>query len=278
MSEPVVITGASRTPGTTLVTTGNDGGDSSPLQTFVTGVLAVTGASASDTRLFWVAQTGDTTTSTTKDAAARTVTWDGDVSGRLSAQGFGVIQSFDGVANQGVIPDDATLSFGNGVSDTPFSIVSLCDVTNTAAVKYLLSKFVNGAGGMEWFLRYSSNEQLVLGVANLTSVTPIRTSTAGITSGLHLVGGTYSAATGGATAANDMTVFDNASVAASSATNQATYTAMSDTTSNVNIGGRNGALFFSGSAGFTLLTAKILSAADHATIKALANTYYGLSL
>lgn len=257
------------------------GSASSPLMDFVAGVLAITGAT--DTKLFWLAQTGDTTTSITKDADARTVTWDGDVSSRLSALGFGYTQSFNGSTNIGTVPDTTNLSFGNGTTDGPMSIVSLGNVTDNAANKIYVSKDRNQVGGTEYLLRVGASEQLRLQISDNAARNVTRTYATPIGVGAyHLVGASYSAATGGATAGNDMVEFVDGASVASSAVNNASYTAMSNTTADVHIGGRLNLTVpldqFLGSLAFVVITAKNLVDADHASIKALVNTYYGLAL
>lgn len=243
-----------------------------PTVVFVDAVLAITGAE--DTRLFWVAQRDDTLTSLTKDVNKHTVTWDDDVSARLSAQGDGYVQTFNGSDQLGLVPDAASLSFGDGLVDGPLSVVALANFTNTAATRVIVAK--NG----EYRLDASTADLLAVRLRDLSvGVQPLRASDAAITQGaLHLFGFTYTAATGGATAANDITLYEDGASIASTATNQATYVAMEDTSVDVEIGALGGAGPMQGSLGFVLLTAKSLSAQDHADITALVNTYYDLAL
>src|SRR5512146_2568364 len=86
-------------------------------QQFESAMLAITG----DTRLFWMAQSGDTTTSTGKSLNAGTITWDATVAARLSALGLGYAQTFDGSANFGTVPDSDIYSYGTGTTDSAFS-------------------------------------------------------------------------------------------------------------------------------------------------------------
>ena len=260
---------------------GTAGVVATPLDTFVNGVLAITGAS--ETNFFWLAQTGDTTTSTTKDAGARTLTWDADVSARLSAQGDAYIQSFNGTSEYGTAPDTADLSIGNGSVDEPLSVVCLVSTTDTAVNRRIINKEDNTSAGIEWQVYVTSADVLRFGLRDTVAlVTVFRASDSAITQGsLRLLAAVYTAATGGATAMNDVTLYQDASAVASTATNNASFDATSDTNRVLQIGATGSGTksqFFSGSMGFIVATKKVLTEANLTSIKALANTYYGLAL
>ena len=237
-----------------------------------------------DCRLLWLARQGDTTTSVSVETSSgRVITWDGDVSSRLTAFGGfgGAAQSFAVASSQyGDTPDTANLSFGNGTVDTPFSIIALANVTDTAGLRTFVSKWDNTA--REWIFRVGATDllQAVLTTSALNQDT-LRTSDAAITQGSwRLFGMTYTAATGGATAGDDITLYQDGAVIASTATNNALYAAMSDKDSPAEIGSliAHTLHFFDGSMALVAVTAKALTAADHAAVAALCRRMFGVPL
>jgi hypothetical protein len=105
----------------------------------------------------------------------------------------------------------------------------------------------------------------------------VRSSDAAITQGSwRLFGATYSAATGGATAGNDISLYQDGAVIASTPTNNASYVAMGDKGGPVEIGSiiAHTAHFMDGSLALIAVCQKALSAADHAAIAALCRRYF----
>lgn len=243
---------------------------------FRSRLLAILG----DCRLLWMPRAGDAATNLTDETSAgRVVTYDATVAARLSALGRGVAQTFDGSTNYGTTPDTADLSFGNGATDQPFSIVALANVTDTAAARRILSK--STTGNLEWVFTVSPGDLLALSVSDASvPVTAQRVSTGTISQGAwHLYGASYDG-TGGATAMNGAALYQDGAAIASTATNQATYVAMENTTTPVEIGSDTGhtASFFPGSLALVAISARNLSAADHAAIAALCRRYFGQGL
>ena len=133
----------------------------------------------------------------------------------------------------------------------------------------------------EWVLEVQADDTLAFRVRDDSAATlATRASDAVITQDAwHLFSATYTAATGGATAANDMTLYQDGAAIASTATNSGTYVAMENLTAPVRIGTRSdGASFFSGSMALVVISAVALSASDHWAIKKLVNSYFALSL
>lgn len=242
-------------------------------QQFEAALLAITG----DTRLFWMAQSGDTTTSTGKSLNAGTITWDATVAARLSALGLGYTQTFDASANYGTIPDNDIYSFGNSSTDSAVSFLALANVTDTAAVRVFTAKY--GGTANEWEFQVAATDALQLLVTDQSAgASAFRASSTAITQGSWaLFGATYSAATGGSTAANDMTLYQNGVVKASTATNNSggTYVAMENLTGAVAIGATSGGgNKFNGSMALVLICQKNLSASDHWAIYKLTKAYF----
>ena len=245
---------------------------------FVQRMLAI---STNSCTFLWASKSGDTNTSTTDDTNARTITWDADVSGRITAQGTNSIQTFDGIANRGSAPDTLSLSFGNGVTDLPFSLVALVNVTDTAVARTIIAKWDNGAGETEWDLAITAADKLTLLLRDKSAaVNTSRLSDAVITQGaLHVLASTYDG-TGGATAADGMVLYQDRAVIASTPTNDAAYVAMENLTAPATVGSLDVATgqFFQGSQGFVRIDTVALTLAQINEICDLANAYYGLSL
>lgn len=241
---------------------------------FVSDLSALLG----DTRLVWMPQPTDATTSTTLDLNQRTITWDATVAARLSALGYGYQQSFNGTNQYGTTPDTANLSFGNGVTDTAFSVVAVANVTNTAAARTFVGKANSAATVLEYRMEITAADALQLLLFDQSAgAAPFRTSNAAITMGSPVVfGATYTASTGGATAANDIALYQNGLVVASTATNAGAYVAMEDTAGTGNIGA-DGTVqnYMSGTQALVAICQTALTASQHWAIYQLAK-YYGL--
>lgn len=242
---------------------------------FLGQILTITG----DTRFLWTPVGSDTTTATDKSLNARTITWDATVAARLSRLGLGYAQSFSGSGQVGTAPDAADLSFGDASNDSAFSIVALINVTTGATQRGIVSKFDNSAAN-EYFLRVTATTNLLTLTLQDQSV-PIgvsRNSSAAITvGGWTLVGVSYDG-TGGSAAADNVTMYENGLVKASTASNGAgTYVAMENLGSVLRVGAY-GVNYFAGQEALVLICAKELTASEHWAIKNLVNGYFGLSL
>lgn len=243
---------------------------------FLSGVSAILGANQ---RLIYTPNGSDTTTSVESSSAGRTITWDATIAARVARLGNGWYQTFNGTTQYGSTPDTADLSFGNGTVDTPFSCFVVANVTSAAGGRTFLAKsntsnreYQFGVGGN--FLSYVQTDESTLS-------TPSRGSNAQVTRGAwQTFSSTYSAATGGATAMNDVTFYANGNVIASTAFNDGGYVAMENLGAALTIGALTAgtAEFYTGSLALVCLTQKLLTAAEHLAIKALCNKYFGLKL
>ena len=127
--------------------------------------------------------------------------------------------------------------------------------------------------------RPSLRDMVASGVASAAAVPSRAADVATTRQGTWAVyGGTYSKATGGATAANDITLYENGAVVASTATNAGAYVAMEDGASVPTLGALNGgaSAWMPGRLAFVLVAQKNMSAADHAAITQLLRSYAGL--
>ena len=207
-------------------------------------------------------------------------TMNATVAGRVASVGSrGVGFTFAPASTQyATLPDAAGLSFGNGTTDSAFSIVILATITDTVASRGLLAKW-NTA--QEWLFYVTTADKLELALYDQsTGDQPYRTSNAAIAMGSpHVYGMTYSPP-GGVNPASGITFYQDAAVLASTATASASYAAMENGAAAVEIGSINGGtvLYGNGTYGLIALCQKALSAQDHADIKTLVNRYYGLAL
>lgn len=233
-----------------------------------------------DSRLIFLPIPSDTTTSADYSALAGTVTHSASVATRVASLGTrGVGFTFAPASTQyATLPDADGLSFGNGTTDSAFSIVVLANITDTAASRGLLAKW-NTAN--EWLFYVTATDRLEMALYDQsTGDQPYRTTNAAISMGApHVYGMTYSPP-GGANPGSGITFYQDAAVLASTATASASYVAMEDTAAGVEIGSINGGtvLYGNGTYGLIALCQKALSAQDHADIKTLVNRYYGLGL
>ena len=121
---------------------------------FIAAMLSIMG----DTRLFWLPKISDTTATTGVSSGVRTFTYDGTVAGNLSALGSGVSWKLDGTADEVDTPDTANMSFVNGVTDEPFSIVSIFRVTD-ATSSTILAKNDVGSTLREYLFYLDSSDR-----------------------------------------------------------------------------------------------------------------------
>lgn len=233
-----------------------------------------------DTRLLWTPKPTDTTTSLDESLTGRTLTHDATIAARLGSLGLGYYTTFNGTSQYATTPDTANLSFGNGTVDSPFSIVALVNVTDSAAQRQIISK--EAGGQLEWAFQISTADLLQLRMDDQSAgVQVVQATNSAITQGAFvLLGATYSAATGGATAASDVTLYQNGVSLAATPVNNGAYVAMENGTSTVDIGSwlTHTGNYFLGSMAFVALCQTNLSASDHWALKRLINAYFGLSL
>ena len=238
---------------------------------FLSNLLTITG----DTRVLWMPQATDTTTSLDETRYPHTFT--ADASMTLVAQGSGYSRAFNGSSQYLTTPDVAELTFGNGTVDSAFSIVAVANVTNTAAARTIISK--NNTSQGEWYFQVQADDTLLFTLADqsVPAVT-FRASNSAITQGSWgMLGGSYDG-TGGATAANGIALYQNGISIASTATNSASYVAMEDKTAPIEIGSitAHTASFFQGSLAMVAVCQKNLSASDHWAIWQLCRGYFNL--
>jgi hypothetical protein len=159
-----------------------------------------------------------------------------NITGTPSTPSFSNVNSFsfDGVDDYFLVPNTSGLSFGNGTTDSPFSISAWVKIGQTTA-QGIVTKYGSSSSTRE-YLFYTTGGKLRLlfidasnGANNFaTGTTTLSTNT------WYHVACTYDGR-GGSTAYNGMTLYING-VAESVTTSGGSYTAMSNTSQSVEIG------------------------------------------
>ena len=196
---------------------------------FISDIIGFLGSS--NIRLLWYPEPTDTTTSIDRSINARTITWLQSVGYRLSPLGLGHSVNFDITAIYGTTPDADNLSFGNGTTDTPFSILVLANAGATGALRTFVSK------ATEYRFRIEVNDTLTLTLLdNSAGASVSRDSTAAVTLGAWRVFGAVYDGREGATATAGARLYSNGVMLSSSTTSVGTYTAMENLTGSLVIG------------------------------------------
>ena len=238
----------------------------------------LTGAvGSSNARVLWTPTATEGLTVT--DAAVNSRVWTHATAPgpRLRALGKGFALSWNGTTDFMTAPDAADLSFGDGAVDVPFSVFVLANITDTAAVRALFAKQNEYAYSID----NNDKAQMQLVDSSAAAVPSRLQDSATARQGTWaLYSMTYSKATGGATAANDITLYENGAVVASTATNAAGYVAMENLTNVPTIGALAGGT--SGWASGVLAMVYVVQAnaliAAHAAVTQFCRNFYGVPL
>ncbi len=145
---------------------------------------------------------------------------------------------------------------------------------------FFLSKDTSPNCEYEWRIGTTDLMELIVLLPDASHLA-LRASNAAVTMGSwRLYSATYSAATGGATAANDMTLYENGAVIASTATNDALYTTMTNGTAVLEAGSAASGTtrFMQGQMAFEMLCAGNLPVATHLAVLQACRAYYGVPL
>lgn len=119
---------------------------------FIAGLHGDFNLSGDDMRFLFMPAAGDTLTSTSLDRDKRTLTWNDDTAAntRHSQLGMGLAQDFEGTVDEGDTSDVDDLSFGDGVVDSPFSVLLLVKADDpTNGTTNLIAKS-SSASAQEW--------------------------------------------------------------------------------------------------------------------------------
>lgn len=237
-------------------------------------------AGGANVKVLYMPSYGEGTTTVDGAVATRVWTHVNTPVGRLSALGKGVALSFNGTSDSMSTPDANDVSFGNSAVDTPLSFFFVVKVTDTAAGRIILSKDDAAGSAREWSLYVSATDFGTINIMDQSAgVIPSRITDATVIQGSWAsLSGSYSAATGGATAANDMTIYQNGAVVASTAANQAAYVAMENLGQVCMIGASQAipSAWFAGSIALVLLVGANLTASQHFQLNQLSKRFFGI--
>lgn len=242
---------------------------------FITQFLTI----CPDTRLLLVPLPTDTTTSTSVDRNARTVTYDATIASRIGVVGSATSVSYTAASSQyATIPDAANLSFGDGTNDSPFSIVVWQNQTTATATQVLLSKRDTGASAEEWVLYNDTNSLELALYDNSAGPAAIIVDATALATGSWLnIAATYD----GSRANSGMKLYSAAALLTVTPSVSGTYVAMENLASAVMISGEQPSSKirpFNGLLGPIALVAKELTIDDLWALKQLGNGYLGLTL
>lgn len=248
---------------------------------FIAKVTTIVGGS-DYMRLLWLPRPTDTTTTTSAEKDARVFTHNATIATRMSPLGSGLAITFNGTNNEATVPDADDFSYGDGLNDSPFSIVALVNVTDTAAVRFILGKRADTSGAelREWDFFVDASDRLNMTMHDETANANIRRlGSVAITQGSwQMFTGTYDgtrAPSGIALYANEARIDDTTSTSGS-------YVAMSNTSTVVRLGSRLGTaaadVFFSGSMAFVMLVARQLQPDEIYALMAACNSHFDLTL
>ena len=228
-------------------------------------------------RLLWLPKKGDTTTTTSEEKDSRVFTYDATIAARISNLGSGVSVDFDGTDDEADVPDNDDFTFGDSLSDKPFSVVVLCKPDVNNALMTLLAKS-NSATAEEWelFLDASGHLNFALLDESATATLEARYAAA-VGTDWVLLGGTYNGIGG----IGGLAVYTNGVSRAVTNDSSGTYVAMENTAALVHLGARytTKERFFNGPKALVLLAAgKELTQDEMYQITKAVNAFFDLAL
>lgn len=144
----------------------------------------------------------------------------------------------NGSDNYIAMGDHNDFSFGDGSNDSAVTFFGMIEVVDTAIIQRLIAKRDNTTGSelREWNIYITEVEKLGIGIWDESvNVQCFRNIDVGLSVGKHSFVITYDG-TGGATAGNNITIYIDGVLVASTATNNANYVAMENLTSPMVIG------------------------------------------
>ena len=185
---------------------------------------------------------------------------------------------FDGINDYISIPDHADLSFGDGTDDNPVTFFGVAEVVENAESQGIMSKFNANSNIREWYVSIDLNEKLKLAIYDESVDKEVyRITNNALSLGWHSYMITYDGA-GGATAADNIKIYVDGILVASTATNDASYVAMEHIAVDMHIGKYQTAFekWFIGDIALSGIDGAQLSAYDAHRFHQLMKGIYGL--
>ncbi len=183
---------------------------------------------------------------------------------------------FNGTDEEADTPDIPYFTFSNNTLDTPLTIGVSINISATAAIQTILAKWATG--NREWRFQVISNETLTaVFFDDNANETATRISDAALTLGQWiLVVMTYSGLSG-ASAMDEVALYEDGAVIASTATNNASYVAMQGGTAAPQLGRRQAANFFAGKMAIPFIIPRELTADNIAMLDHIIRGAAGLT-
>ena len=172
-----------------------------------------------------------------ENGAGRTWTYSGGLTTDKIFQGQTYVYSFDGVDSYLSTPDTADMSFGDGSSDSAFSIGGWIEVVAGSTNRRVITKYdvTTGSTAREWILSLSTDEKLKLLLVDESAGTLPFVESSALSVGWHYVVATYDGS-GGNDADDGMNMYINGVLQNTSKSGTVGYTAMENTGADVYIG------------------------------------------
>jgi hypothetical protein len=245
---------------------------------FVSQLHSIVGG-ADTMRLLWMPKSGDTTGATTRDKDGRTITWDADVASRLTRLGSGYSQDFDGTDDEGDTPDVDDLSFGDGATDEPFSIIVLVSVDAYGGSDSILICKADGTSAEEWTIHLTGTNgypRVILNDESENTTIGRLDATAFGTGTWGLLVATYD----GSGAVGGLRIYKNGARVDDTDASGGTYEALENTSAKVHIGAERTTkrYFLNGQMALAAIVAKQLQLDEVWAINDLVNSFFDLSL
>ncbi len=179
------------------------------------------------------------------------------------------------------ISDDSYYSFGDDTNDSPCSFGAFIKIAAGTVNNVIMGKYGGSQATREYYFALNTAEKLALALRDRGADLLIdRTSDAAISSlgAYGLLGATYDGA-GGASAADTIVLYENGASVASTATNNASYVAMNDSTQVFGVLRANGlsASSMDGSAALGFIVPRELTADNWAMLDHIIRGAAGLT-
>jgi len=131
------------------------------------------------------------------------------------------------------VADNPNFSFGNGTTDTPFSIATWVYYNGATNGQMIISKYeVTTPNLMEWYFQIDTAKRAVLLLAHKDNTAYIAVASSALSAGWYFIVATYD----GSESETGLHIYINGVDDSATQTESGTYVAMSNTTTNVLIG------------------------------------------
>ena len=241
---------------------------------FIRGLYAI----ASDWRYIFMPDSANTTVNTDLSRHGVTNTFDASVAGNLTRLGSGLFWQLDGSADELDTPDVDNHTFGDGASDTPFSVICLINPDVNDALMTIISKEASSSAE-EWAIELTSSGHPAITLTDESASATIgRTDATAVGTGSWVyLAFTYD----GSAALTGLNIYVGAVLLDDTDVTANTYVAMENTATNLlQVGAHYAteAQFFNGGIALAAVVAEDLGADKVYAISELINGYFDLNI